>query len=284
MRQQPENIIVFAADITADLSGQKRAALGQVNNIRDLTTKRGDKFISLNLTLLDGDIEMVVWPNILEQNPALWENGNFVSVSGEVRERFGRVSLSVETAAEYQLKSEGQTEAEAETAKNEPAPVVRAGFNEESQPRPVLNDPVQHTPPTSKPVAVAPQVNEAPSTNYNNSAPPIAEPKQTTTEETTLTTESAAPNDLDHADNGMNVGPVLVRVKETGDAAHDRYRVEDIMRLFAEFSGSDPAILEIETGEKIVRLEMPFTVQSGSRLTERLHELLGNGSVRTAAV
>ncbi|MBT3996537.1 MAG: DNA polymerase III subunit alpha, partial [Chloroflexi bacterium] len=32
MRQQPENIIVFAADITADLSGQKRAALGQVNN------------------------------------------------------------------------------------------------------------------------------------------------------------------------------------------------------------------------------------------------------------
>ena len=284
MRQQPENIIVFAADITADLSGQKRAALGQINNIRDLTTKRGDKFISLNLTLLDGDIEMVVWPNILEQNPVLWENGNFVSVSGEVRERFGRVSLSVETASEYQLKSEGQTEAEAEAVKNEPAPVVRAGFNEESEPRPVLNDPVQNTLPTSKPVAVAPQVpqiNEAPSTNYNNSAPPIAEPKPTTTEETTLTTESAAPNDLDH---GMNVGPVLVRVKETGDAAHDRYRVEDIMRLFAEFSGSDPAILEIETGEKIVRLEMPFTVQSGSRLTERLHELLGNGSVRTAAV
>ena len=106
MRQQPENIIVFAADITADLSGQKRAALGQINNIRELTTKRGDKFISLNLTLLDGYIEMVVWPNILEQNPPLLENGNFVSVSGEVRERFGRVSLSVETATEYQLKSE----------------------------------------------------------------------------------------------------------------------------------------------------------------------------------
>ncbi|MGY8881757.1 MAG: DNA polymerase III subunit alpha, partial [Dehalococcoidia bacterium] len=35
MRQQPENIIVFAADITADLSGQKRAALGQINNIRE---------------------------------------------------------------------------------------------------------------------------------------------------------------------------------------------------------------------------------------------------------
>ena len=82
----------------------------------------------------------------------------------------------------------------------------------------------------------------------------------------------------------MNVGPVLVRVKETGDAAHDRYRVEDIMRLFAEFSGSDPAILEIDTGEKIIRLEMPSTVQSGPRLTERLHDLLGDGAVRTAVV
>jgi len=54
--------------------------------------------------------------------------------------------------------------------------------------------------------------------------------------------------------------------------------------LFAEFPGSDPAILEIETGEKVVKLEMPFTVQSGSRLTDRLHDLLGTGSVRTAVV
>ena len=148
----------------------------------------------------------------------------------------------------------------------------------------MLNDPVQHTPPSSKSVTVAPQVNEAPSTNDNNSAPPLAEPIPTISEETTLTTESANPNDLDNADNVMNVGPVLVRVKETGDAAHDRYRVEDIMKLFAEFSGSDAAILEIDTGEKVVRLEMPFTVQSGSKLTDRLDELLGTGSVRIAVV
>ena len=56
------------------------------------------------------------------------------------------------------------------------------------------------------------------------------------------------------------------------------------MRLFVEFSGSDQAILEIETGEKVVRLEMPFKVQSGAQLTNRLHELLGNGAVRSAVV
>jgi DNA polymerase-3 subunit alpha len=285
MRRQPENIIVFASDITAEISGQKRAALGQVNGIRELTTKRGDKFISLNLTLLDGDVEMVVWPNILEQNPTLWENGNFVSITGEVRERFGRVSISVETATEYQLKAEGQVEAEAEAIKNEPAPVVRAGFNEASEPRPVLNDPASTSQPDSRtnsnPAPTAQSASKPISQSPNNSH---QKPVSPANEETPLTTEPAVSTEMSHDDDFSAGGPVLVRVKETGDVTADRYRLEDIMRLFVEFSGSDSAILEIETGNKIVRLDMPFKVQSGAPLTNRLHELLGNGSVRTAAV
>ncbi|MEE8045347.1 MAG: DNA polymerase III subunit alpha, partial [Dehalococcoidia bacterium] len=281
MRQQPDNIIVFASDITAELSGQKRAALGQVNGVRELTTKRGDKFLSLNLTLLDGDIEMVVWPNILELNPGLWENGNFVSVTGEVRERFGRVSISVETASEYQLKAEGQAESEAEAARNEQAPVIRAGFNEASEPRPVLNDPVQSMSPSTRPAPNAKQVNETPQKTYENSVRSAVEP---THEETPLTTESAAPTETHNDDDLATGGPILVRVKETGDAADDRYRLHDIMRLFVEFPGPDSAILEIETGQTVVRLNVPFQVQAGRQLTDRLHELLGRGSVRTAAV
>ncbi len=293
MRQQPDNIIVFASDITAEISGQKRAALGQVNGIRELTTKRGDKFISLNLTLLDGDVEMVVWPNILEQNPTLWENGNFVSVTGEVRERFGRVSISVETASEYQLKAEGQAEYEAEKIKNEPAPIVRAGFNEASEPRPVLNDPAPSIQPESRAnsspipnsIPAAEQVTESTNNSHQNPVKQTNKPaNEPTNGETPLTTEPAVSTEMSHDDDFSAGGPVLVRVKETGDAAADRYRLEDIMRLFAEFSGSDSAILEIETGEKIVRLDMPFKVQSGAQLTNRLHELLGDGSVRTATV
>ncbi len=281
MRQQPDSIVVYAAEITAELSGQKRAALGQVNNVRELTTKRGDKFLSLNLTLLDGDIEMVVWPNILEQTPTLWQDGNFVSVTGEVRERFGRVSLSVETASEYQLKAEGQAEAEAEAIKNEPAPVIRAGFNEASEPRPVLNDPVQNIQPSVTPPKPTTQISEAPGKPDDRQTQRADTPA---TEETPLTIESTTPTDVDSNHNTPSNGTVLVRVKETGDAADDRYRLEDVIRLFVEFSGYDPAILEIDTGDKIVRLAMPFKVQSGAQLTERLHELLGNGSVRSGVV
>jgi hypothetical protein len=284
MRQQPTNIVVYAAEITADITGQKRAALGQVNDIRELTTKRGEKFLSLNLTLLDGNIEIVVWPNILEQNPSLWQNGSFVSITGEVRERMGRVSISVEEAHEYQLKAEGQVELDAEAAKNKPAPIIRTGFNEASEPRPVLNDPAQPT----RTESVQNIANGARGSESNRQTP-VNNPINPTQTEATLAIESTTPTriSLDGDVTGQAAsdnGPMLVRVKETGDAADDRYRLEDIVSLFLEFPGKDPAALEIETGNKIVRLDMPFSVQAGAQLTGRLHELLGNGTVRTTTL
>ena len=284
MRQQPANIVVYAAEITADITGQKRAALGQVNDIRELTTKRGEKFLSLNLTLLDGNIEIVVWPNILEQNPSLWQNGSFVSITGEVRERMGRVSISVEEAHEYQLKAEGQVELDAEAAKNKPAPIIRTGFNEASEPRPVLNDPAQPT----RTESVQNIANGARGSESNRQTP-VNNPINSTQKEATLAIESTTPTriSLDGDVTGQAAsdnGPMLVRVKETGDAADDRYRLEDIVSLFLEFPGKDPAVLEIETGNKIVRLDMPFSVQAGAQLTGRLHELLGNGTVRTTTL
>ncbi len=284
MRQQPANIVVYAAEITADITGQKRAALGQVNDIRELTTKRGEKFLSLNLTLLDGNIEIVVWPNILEQNPSLWQNGSFVSITGEVRERMGRVSISVEEAHEYQLKAEGQVELDAEAAKNKPAPIIRTGFNEASEPRPVLNDPAQPT----RTESVQNIANGARGSESNRQTP-VNNPINSTQKEATLAIESTTPTriSLDGDVTGQAAsdnGPMLVRVKETGDASDDRYRLEDIVSLFLEFPGKDPAALEIETGNKIVRLDMPFSVQAGAQLTGRLHELLGNGTVRTTTL
>ena len=284
MRQQPANIVVYAAEITADITGQKRAALGQVNDIRELTTKRGEKFLSLNLTLLDGNIEIVVWPNILEQNPSLWQNGSFVSITGEVRERMGRVSISVEEAHEYQLKAEGQVELDAEAAKNKPAPIIRAGFNEASEPRPVLNDPAQPT----RTESVQNIANGARGSESVRQAP-VNNPINSTQKEATLAIESTTPTriSLDGDVTGQAAsdnGPMLVRVKETGDAADDRYRLEDIVSLFLEFPGEDPAVLEIETGNKIVRLDMPFSVQAGAQLTGRLHELFGNGTVPTTTL
>ena len=92
------------------------------------------------------------------------------------------------------------------------------------------------------------------------------------------------PNDTEPDENLTHNGHFLVHVKETGDIANDRYRLDDLMRLFVEFDGSDPVILEIDTGEKVVRLNMPFKVRAGTKLTNRLNELLGNKTVHTRTV
>jgi hypothetical protein len=189
----------------------------------------------------------------------------------------GRVSISVETAHEYQLKAEGQAEQESESAKYEPAPITRAGFNEASQPRAILNDPIQitHTSPKVDQGDPLP-LNPDETTNSSASKPGGEE----TPEEITVD----LPTDTEPDDNVTLNGHFLVHVKETGDIANDRYRLEDLMRLFVEFDGSDPVILEIDTGEKVVRLNMPFKVRSGTKLTNRLNELLGNETVHTRTV
>ena len=196
----------------------------------------------------------------------------------------GRVSISVEEAHEYQLKAEGQVESDAEAAKNKPAPIIRTGFNEASEPRPVLNDPAQPT----RTESVQNIANGARGSESNRQTP-VNNPINSTQKEATLAIESTTPTriSLDGDITGQAAsdnGPMLVRVKETGDAADDRYRLEDIVSLFLEFPGKDPAALEIETGNKIVRLDMPFSVQAGAQLTGRLHELLGNGTVRTTTL
>ena len=55
----------------------------------------------MSLQLLDGGVELVVWPNVLETTSSLWREGTYLTVQGEVREWDGRVSISVEEAREY---------------------------------------------------------------------------------------------------------------------------------------------------------------------------------------
>jgi len=127
----------------------------------------------------------------------------------------------------------------------------------------------------------APSVRE-PKPDYPK--PPIPESKP---EETTLATEIESNTSVEvdsSIDDDYKTGTVTVKVQETGDAAEDRYRLEDVMTLLMEYPGSDPAQLEIDTGVAIVRLDMPFTVKSGPVLKQRISELLGEEAVSLATV
>ena len=66
---------------------------------------------------------------------------------------------------------------------------------------------------------------------------------------------------------------------ETGSAAEDKYRFEDIIRLLLNYKGSQPFMLEIATGDRIITLEMPFAIEPCDELAANLSELIGSENV-----
>ena len=101
MYAKADQFVVFASELSADKAGQTVNALGQVADVRSRTTRQGKQFLAMSLQLLDGGVELVVWPNVLETTSSLWREGTYLTVQGEVREWDGRVSISVEEAREY---------------------------------------------------------------------------------------------------------------------------------------------------------------------------------------
>ena len=101
MYTMSDQFVVFATELTADKAGQSVHALGQIADVRSRTTKQGKQFLAMSLQLLDGGVELVVWPNVLETTGRLWQEGTYLTVQGQVREWDGRVSISVEEAREY---------------------------------------------------------------------------------------------------------------------------------------------------------------------------------------
>jgi hypothetical protein len=266
MMENQQQFLVFAADVSANRNGEQVTALGQVVGVRPLTTKNGDRFLSINVGLLDGPVEAVVWPNVLEKTEHLWNEGNFLVLSAQIRERNGRVSLSVDSASEYQL------------AGTQPSlePV-------DSIPGPLLNDPsigrfVEPGPGRAR--GQTPAIVPA-----GSSMPDFETPLREETSSVTTAADESAQKPVESKQWAPDESGVVIRVRETGHAARDRYHLEDVIRLLFDFRGDEPVILEVLTGKRLVKLDMAFLkVQPCEELGERLAELVGADNVRVPQV
>ena len=84
-----------------------------------------------------------MWPNLLDKTNNVWEQGNFVSVIGTVRERNGIVSLSVTDASIYQFNTEGGKIIDIEPRINNTKSQFTNAKNNTSIPTdPIINDSV----------------------------------------------------------------------------------------------------------------------------------------------
>lgn len=279
----PSSYTIFATGITAENAGNKVNAVGQVGAVRELMTKKGDKFLSVNFRFLDGEVESVVWPNVLEKTEGLWAEGAYVTLNGVIRERGGRVSVAIDDAKEYVVKGSVPSAALPGIPET-PEPAKSTSILREPEPPPwemtsTPDEDDRSTPPPeftsnrNKPTIQRPEIPAA-SMDHNLN-------KNET--DTTVETTSNGPSPVNGASNGKALhegDTVLVRVEETGKAAEDRYRLEDIVRLLLEYRGRSTVTLEVKTSGSVVRMDMPFaTVEACPELERRLSDLLGPDNV-----
>jgi len=73
---------------------------GLISSIKKIITRNGKPMLFMNLEDLNGKIEVVVFPGIIEKNPAVFQENKIVLVSGRVDNRNGVLKLICEEIEE----------------------------------------------------------------------------------------------------------------------------------------------------------------------------------------
>ncbi len=96
-----DKVTAFCGQIDEEMVGQEVTLAGMVASVRKGMTKNNRPFVSAVLEDLDGSIEVTAWPEVYERTKELWEQGNILLVSGQVKLRGERVQVICQGAASY---------------------------------------------------------------------------------------------------------------------------------------------------------------------------------------
>jgi len=83
------------------LVGQKIAIGGLISNVQKFVTKNGRLMLFTKLEDWANKIEVVVFPDLLEKNPDIWQEDNIVIVQGRVSQRNGTLSIICDSVQEF---------------------------------------------------------------------------------------------------------------------------------------------------------------------------------------
>ena len=83
------------AELKNQPPGNQVNAFGRLSRLREGSTKQGKPYRRIHLTLSDGELEVMVWAELIAQAPTeAWEQGAALCVSGELQERRDAWSMS----------------------------------------------------------------------------------------------------------------------------------------------------------------------------------------------
>ena len=232
--------IVSRSQIGEDKSGKKVQLVGQVSSVSERTTKNDQPFLIANLALLEGDIDVFVWQNVIKETEGVWKTGKLVEVEGTVRVRDDRTNISCQKAVEY-----------------DPEKVPEEGRNGAAK---GPASPTEHTNGASPNRHPTPPVVSVPQPQSESAEPPLERQPS------------------DPAPPAATPGKLIVRLRESGEQEHDQQMLEDVKSLLLNSPGGGEIGLEIAAEGRIFTLDWPTVkVDITEDLLHGLEEALGEG-------
>ena len=253
LRMADSEHIVFRSDIDSNLAGQKVSVVGQVATVTQRYTRNNKPFLIAGLALMDGQIEVFVWEEQMQESEGLWEVGQTVAVAGTVRVREDQISISCTNAGQFSPE---------ETERHSEEPSV-----------------------TKPPVEVVSEARDS-TARYDENLDQERDYSETSTNGTVNGTSDKTAAVNGEAPSLAHSRPVVpsqlsLMIRETDNPVNDQMMLDDVKRLLLEYSGSDQVMLEIAALGQIFRMEWTaIQVDACDELRDRLEKVLSDsGSV-----
>ncbi|MFQ6059164.1 MAG: DNA polymerase III subunit alpha [Anaerolineae bacterium] len=237
----------LCGQIDEEMAGQKVIVAGMVTSVRPITTRKGDPMAFAQLEDLQGDIEVVVFPQVYQKTKELWQEDNILLVKGRVEVREGKPKLICEAVNQY----EGPEEAKETDDFGEASTV--SGSTEPSALR------------------ACPEPDEGASAR--RLAEVSAEPLSRAVPSGSSFQAGASRTEAFH---------LHITIPRTGDQDRDIQRLGEVYRLLQSYEGQDRFSLYVTHGPNgTVQLDFPnTTTRYCVALEKALTDMLGAGAVR----
>lgn len=92
--------------LSEDMVSSNVTLLGHIAGVAERLTRDNRKFLRVDLALVGGTVETMVWPDSLDKTAHVWQPGNLARVIGRLQIRGDDFSLACYDAQEYQLPND----------------------------------------------------------------------------------------------------------------------------------------------------------------------------------
>ena len=99
-REGPD-FVKQASDERLTSEGSRVKVVGKIVSIDHRTTRNGDPFLTVKMSLLDDEIELTVWSNVLDRTRGIWHEDVYAEVRGSVRVFNNSAGVAVSNAIAY---------------------------------------------------------------------------------------------------------------------------------------------------------------------------------------